>query len=73
MMFVDMDTGEILNTEEIYKDMSQSLTHLKSCYKQLRTHKILVNDLHQRTFYSCTDLMQYIIYDIKKVMEQLDK
>lgn len=73
MMFVDYETGEILDTEQVYKEMSTSLTQIKNCYMQLRKHKILTNDLHQRTFYSCTDLMQYIIYDIKKAMESLDK
>ena len=73
MRFVDFDTGEILDTEEVYMEMSRALTKIKSCYGQLKTHKILTDELHQRTFYATTDLMQYIIYDIKKKMEKLDE
>ena len=73
MRFIDYDTGEVLDTDEVYRDMSRSLTHVIDCYRQIRKHKIITDELHQKTFFSSTDLLKYMIYDIKKKMDNLDK
>lgn len=72
MMFVDFETGEIIDTITVTKEFNHNIININNIYEQLVKHNVIKDKYKINTFKIINEMLQNVLVDIKNEIDSLN-
>lgn len=72
MMFIDYETGEIIDTMTVTRELNNNIMNINNIYEQLIKHKIIKDSYKIGTFKIINEMLQQVLLDVKKEVDNLN-